>query len=226
MKQIVSVLLSILVCVSLYAQKDVTKFLGFPVDGSKSELISKLKTKGFKVNKVGDDNMLTGRFNGTDVHIFISTENGKVCRVTVCDENSVNETDIKIRFNKLCNQFANNGKYVSLEDYTISDDEDLSYEMTVHSKRYEAQFYQLPEGNAKEDIMGSILQSIQAKYNADEIENASDEIKSQIFIEVATEFIHSISHKPVWFMISEHYGKYYISMFYDNELNRPNGEDL
>ena len=35
-----------------------------------------------------------------------------------------------------------------------------------------------------------------------------------------------IAMKPVWFMISEHYGKYYITMFYDNEYNRANGEDL
>jgi hypothetical protein len=34
------------------------------------------------------------------------------------------------------------------------------------------------------------------------------------------------SKKPVWFMISELYGKYYITMFYDNEYNRANGEDL
>ena len=32
--------------------------------------------------------------------------------------------------------------------------------------------------------------------------------------------------KPVWFMISENYGQYYITMFYDNEYNRANGEDL
>lgn len=34
------------------------------------------------------------------------------------------------------------------------------------------------------------------------------------------------SKKPVWFMISERFGKYYITMFYDNEYNRANGEDL
>ena len=32
--------------------------------------------------------------------------------------------------------------------------------------------------------------------------------------------------KSVWFMISEIYGKYYITMFYDNEYNRADGEDL
>ena len=32
--------------------------------------------------------------------------------------------------------------------------------------------------------------------------------------------------KSVWFMISESYGKYSITMYYDNEYNHANGEDL
>ncbi len=32
--------------------------------------------------------------------------------------------------------------------------------------------------------------------------------------------------KPVWFRICKFYGEYYITMFYDNEYNHANGEDL
>lgn len=32
--------------------------------------------------------------------------------------------------------------------------------------------------------------------------------------------------KQVWFMISEHYGEYLIVMYYDNEYNHSDGEDL
>lgn len=35
-----------------------------------------------------------------------------------------------------------------------------------------------------------------------------------------------MSKKSVWFMISESFGKYRILMYYDNEYNRANGEDL
>jgi hypothetical protein len=35
-----------------------------------------------------------------------------------------------------------------------------------------------------------------------------------------------IDKKSVWFRISEYYGKYYIVMYYDNEYNHANGEDL
>ena len=32
--------------------------------------------------------------------------------------------------------------------------------------------------------------------------------------------------KSVWFRICEFYGKYYINLYYDNEYNHANGEDL
>ena len=47
------VLLSlVLCCISIVtmAQTDVTKFLGIPVDGYKSEMMRKLKSKGFTQN--------------------------------------------------------------------------------------------------------------------------------------------------------------------------------
>lgn len=44
-----------------------------------------------------------------------------------------------------------------------------------------------------------------------------------MFLDYATEIIMK---KSVWFMISKYLGMYYITMFYDNEYNRANGEDL
>lgn len=62
----------------------------------------------------------------------------------VADVNTVDETNIRIRFNNLCEQFADNPKYTSLADNCmIPEDEDISYEMLVHDKRYEAIFHQL-----------------------------------------------------------------------------------
>lgn len=65
----------------------------------------------------------------------------------VTNINSTDETNIKIRFNELCRQFAKNKRYAktSLDNYLIPDDEDISYEITVNKKRYEANFFQLSE---------------------------------------------------------------------------------
>ena len=127
--------------IAVYAQqeKEVTQFLGIPVDGSKTEMIRKLQAKGFQKSEVSD---LEGEFNGQDVYIFVKTNNNKVYRIMVVDKNQIDETNIKIRFNNLCNQFANNPKYISSEDFTIPESEDISYEMSVNNKRYEAVYCQ------------------------------------------------------------------------------------
>lgn len=210
---------------SLFAQKDVTKFMGIPIDGFKPEMIQKLKGKGF-VSSVSDKNILEGEFNGTQVNVHIATNNNKVCRIMLCDAHQMNETDIKIRFNKLCQQFQNNSNYVSFGDYTISDDEDIAYELTVHDKRYEAIFYQKPVAVDSTEIANRLKSYILEKYTQQELDNPTEEIQNDIYkmsLNYATDIIQK---KPVWFMISKYLGSYYITMFYDNEYNRANGEDL
>ncbi len=60
----------------------------------------------------------------------------------VMDRNNRDEGDIKIRFNNLLYQFARNGKYwKSAFTEELSEKDDISYEMTVNNKRYEAMFY-------------------------------------------------------------------------------------
>lgn len=226
MRKLLVIVVAILYTVSCFAQEDVTKFLGFPVDGTQPEMIKNLKSKGFKLSNVNGTNILTGRFNGNDVNVYISNENGKVSRLMVCDENTMSETDIKIRFNRLCRQFKDNGKYLSLDDYTIPENEDLSYEMAIRNKRYEAIFYQLPEGEAMERLQATILEEIQSKYTPEQLESPSEDIRNEIISLSLDLMMNSLKNKPVWFMISELYGKYYITMFYDNEYNRANGEDL
>ncbi len=67
------------------AQEDVTKFLGIPVDGTKSEMINKLLNKGFTRTKY-DRDVLTGEFNGMNVNIMVQTINNKVWRIIVASE--------------------------------------------------------------------------------------------------------------------------------------------
>lgn len=207
-----------------YAQQDVTRFLGIPIDGSKTEMVRKLKEKGFRNDPSTD--ALVGEFNGTKVNVFVATNNNKVCRIMVADANHVDERAIQIRFNRLCEQFANNSKYVSLQDYTIPEDEDIAYEITVHKKRYEAVFYQQPAVTDTVAIKEKIQSIILSKYTEEQLANPTEEIQSEI-IKLSMEYVmEEYSKRPVWFMISDYYGKYYITMFYDNEYNRANGEDL
>ena len=218
------IFMQFLLSVSLYAQKDVTQFLGIPVDGYKPEMIKKLKDKGYTVSP-NDKDVLVGEFNGTKVEIRIGTNNNKVCRIMVSDANSQSEGNIKIRFNRLCQQFQNNNKYVSLSEtgYTISEDEDISYGISVKKKRYEAVFYQLPDMDStivEKDFKDFLLR----EYTEEQLSNfTEEEVKKEAILYA----LDKINKKSVWFMISElRYGQYYITMFYDNEYNRARGEDL
>ena len=93
-----SILTTLLLCISMSvsAQLGVTKFLGIPVDGYKNEMIKKLKAKGFTDSVLGND-MLEGEFNGENVYLSVVTNNNKVYRIAVIDQNPRGETDIKIR---------------------------------------------------------------------------------------------------------------------------------
>lgn len=231
-------LLLMLMLVSMTAaaqKKDVTKFLGIPVDGTKAEMIQKLKAKGFQYNSAKD--YLTGEFNGHDVNVYVGTNNNKVWRIMVCDANECSETDIKIRFNNLCSQFAKNDqKYMPLnlgeKDYKIPEDEDISYEMSIHNKRYDASYCQSldPEYIDTLAVQQELRTRILQKYTQEELDNPTEkqqeEIQNTIQQESMKFVFEMVEKKLVWFMISENYGSYYITMFYDNEYNHSNGEDL
>ncbi len=115
------------------------KFLGIPIDGSKEQMISVLKNKGYTYDVRND--VLEGEFNGQSVYISVQTNRNNVSRICVFNSNSIrDESTVRIRFNNLYNQFMSNGKYSYVAGKEIPDDEDLSYGITVKNKRYDASF--------------------------------------------------------------------------------------
>ncbi|MBQ8438679.1 MAG: hypothetical protein IJX21_08035 [Alistipes sp.] len=218
MKKLSMLVVMLTLTITTFAQEqDVTKFLGIPVDGTKTEMIAKLKEKGFTQVDYDEDIVLEGEFNGTEVYVFVVTNNRKVYRIMVTDKNKRSETDIKIRFNILCQQFSENNKYISLDDYTIPEEEDISYQIAVNNKRYQAGFYQVD----KEMLAQTLLN----KYTAEQL-TTSEELSLEDKINVLGTVQKLCAHKSVWFYISESYGEYGITMYYDNILNQANGDDL
>lgn len=225
LKKIVCLLILIIIPIESYSQKDVTRFLDIPVDGFKSEMVQQLKSKGFTFNPFSKDkDILDGEFNGTDVNIYIGTNNNKVWRIAVFDVNPNDATNIKIRFNNLIQQFVNNERYTTQADstiakYTIPKDEDISYEIAVNKKRYEAVFYQK---SLKYDSLIKESAILLAKGTLNDKENEQLKI---ILSEAMEESLKQLN-KQVWFMIKEDYGKYKIVIFYENEYNKANGSGL
>ena len=114
----------------------------------------------------------------------------------------------------------------NLGGHPFFEDENIRYEISVHDKRYEAIFYQVPNTTDTLALQNDMKAFALTKYSEEQLANPTPEIQEDI-VKMAFDFtMQRMTMKPVWFMISEHYGKYYITMFYDNEYNRANGEDL
>lgn len=221
MKKIITILL-LFVALGVQAQGNVTKFLGIPVDGSKEEMIEKLKSKGFVYNS--RLKCLEGEFNGYDVYIYVVTNNNKVFRIMVADSRPTSESQIKIRFNKLCGQFSRNKKYIALDERIIPDSEDISYEMSVSKKEYQSSYMQIPDDfpiDRREDLLSLNNEIINKK--TDKSNGDLDKAIDRLYL---LNNLMAMQKMVVWLSIKEIYGDYYIAMYYDNEYNRANGEDL
>lgn len=136
-KIILSIILSVMTFAAI-AQENTIKFLGIPIDGTKKEMISKLQAKGYEYDPSSD--VLYGEFNGNNVIILIQTVNNRVWRIAVGDAESTDEANIKILYNRLFEQLSNNGKYEVAKGDKLGEKEDISSEMIVHNKRYDATF--------------------------------------------------------------------------------------
>ena len=227
MKKLALIITTLLLSGSVFAQQDVTKFLGIPIDGFKPEMIKKLKAKGFTDHSYKPD-VLVGEFNGRDVEVSVVTNNNKVYRIFVQDAYAVDEYNIKIRYNTLCEQFESNKRYVSLapEGQTIPDNEDISDEMLIRDKRYEALYFQTPEQVDTSAVQAKLLEKLLSKYTEEQLANPTPEMQEEALkatFEVAFEIYEK---KSVWFTISKDGNRYRILMYYDNKYNEANGEDL
>ena len=232
-----------------------TKFMGVPIDGSRSEMISKLKQKGFTYNTRND--YLEGEFNGRDVFIYIVTNKEKVYRVFVADKKFVDEAQIKIWFNNLVSQFEHNKNYYSSDSSQyIKENERISYQMSVNKKYYDARFYQKNDNDLCFPIeLLDNIDSIQYEGMHEQIHSFAVELCKTIandyyekhylaetkdlnelevfefdknLLKVAAYVVGPMQwlNRKVWFRIYENYGNYSIGIYYDNLYNAPNGEDL
>ena len=211
------------------------QFLGIPVDGTEAEMISALKAKGFKYDELYDN--LKGQFNGKNVTVLIRTNHDVVDRICV-DYVTADEAQIVIQYNTLLRQFQNNSKYIELiENEPIDSKEDISYELAVNHKTYQASFAYYPvdvplaklseiykaewESSRTDDYEGTPLEDI-TQEQKEALEKYFEENWDDMFkLILMTNWSNS-----VWFDLHQSGSRYSITIFYDNKANEPNGEDL
>ncbi len=134
------------------------KFLGIPIDGTESKFVAQLKAKGFTYNSVYES--YKGQFNGKPVDVYIHTNHNLVDRVYVAFPYT-NEEGIRIEFNRLLGQFQENAKYMDLAmNSEIPADDDISYEISVNNKRYQASFSYFDPDRDPATFMDAILDKL------------------------------------------------------------------
>ena len=215
MKRFITLVATLLMSVSMFAQsKAPISFLGIPIDGTKANMINALVDEGFEHIKTNSgEDVLIGDFNGRKSHIYIVTNRNKVYRIMVAYADYVSEAQIKINYNNLLSQFKKSEKYVELdENPSIPDDEDISYEILVHKKTYDSSFWVKP--NFTDEETAQIQKDVEGMDEEDALRYAMQKALDAM-------------NGQVWFRISEEgYDRYEICIYYDNLLNKANGEEL
>ena len=209
------------------------KFLGIPVDGTKQNMITQLKSKGFQYFSHND--CLIGQFNGKDVEIHVVTNHDVVYRIYVQYLTGLSESRILSEYNTLLEQFNRNIKYVTPRaNRPIPRTEHIAYEMSGNNKQYEAAYLYLSPDLFSEKEVGQIHQLMDKLkgMSEDEILESVDELVASLQIsdaEEAESFVQkwlTLQNNCVWFKINGDYGNYELGIYYDNRNNQPNGEDL
>ena len=174
-KTLTIVLLALFSAVCFGQNRGPIKFLGIPIDGTKSQFVNKLHEKGFTYSTISET--YKGQFNGKDVDVFIHTNHNLVDRVYVAFPNTT-ENDIKIEFNHLLNQFQNNSKYLELViNEVIPEEEDISYEITVNNKRYNASFSYFDSDRDLVAFMNELLNKLSSFYTAEQLVELREHIR-------------------------------------------------
>ncbi|MDE5668049.1 MAG: hypothetical protein K2I24_00780, partial [Duncaniella sp.] len=186
---------------STYAQKDVTQFMGIPVDGSKKEMIKALKDKGFKKNP-DSKNTLIGMFNGTKVVLDVHEQKNKVYRIIIRSAIPMSLSNAVNRFNHLCEKFENSNKYISINDWSIP-----SIEAAESAKEeYQAVFFQYPSeiGDSilrKQTFYDYVTQNIDQMYKNEISEEARGEKIEELYLKNMKELCEK---KRVWFTLKKY----------------------
>ena len=211
---------------TILAQNNSTHFLGIPVDGPKSEMIEKIKDKGFTYYVAED--YFTGYYYGYPVYLFVQAERGVVNRIIVYDIPQRSEKDIKKRFNAICHGFEKNNRYASLNEKSVKipKKENLHHEITVHKKKYIALYNQIR--TTKEDslaIQKALLEAdtiipINKKLQITSLSERRRRIHVKALRRV-TALCDGEHKRVVWFTISEKFNKYAMILVYDNLNNFP-----
>ena len=167
------------------------KFLGIPIDGTEAQFATQLRSKGFQYNTRTES--YKGQFNGQNVDVYIHTNHNLVDRVYVAFPPTT-EDGILVEFNQLLAQFQDNEKYLDLSmNEEIPKDEDISYEISVNNKRYQASFSYIDPDQDRAVFMNRMLDAFSDFFTEEQLSKLRE--YSQKALETPDEDIDDLMEK-------------------------------
>lgn len=181
MKKAIFTILMALICFIGFGQNGNSgpiKFLGIPIDGTKSQFVIKLKSKGFTYNSLYE--CYKGQFNGKSVDVYIHCNHNIVDRVYVAFPRT-SEESIRVEYNKLLNQFNENKKYLNLSlSEEIPENDDISYKISVENKRYQATFSYFDEDRDQVEFACALVDGFSDYFTKEERDAIKENIKQLV----------------------------------------------
>ena len=167
MKKTLLIAYLLLLSAFCFAQGGPLKFLGIPIDGAEAQFVAKLKAKGFTYSAFTEG--YKGQFNGKNVDVFTHANHNLLDRVYVAFPYT-NEDGIKTEFNRLLGQFKDNGKYLDLVmNEEIPEGDDISYEITVRNKRYQASFCYYDEDRDRVAFVNALMDKVSEFFSEEQL---------------------------------------------------------
>ena len=226
MKRIVVFLVLFVNSVVMFGKRDVTRFMGIPVDGTKSEMLEKLKANGF-ASFTKEKDILQGECDGRMVNVYLETYHDKVWQVVVADVYTLDGEGIKERFNGLCEQFSSDpdyfGRILTEDGNVIPDSVDVETMMSQGMCRaiYVYKCYD-DEGEDKSKELNDYFLT---KYTQNEIDSPTNEIEDDMETMKNDYYTQFISRYEFFIdIVQKSKGNYFILMRYVNKCNNEMGK--
>lgn len=171
-------LLSLLPMLAFSQNGGPIKFLGIPIDGAEAQFAAELKKKGFTYSSLYES--YTGQFNGKNVVVYIHTNHNMVDRVYVSFPPTTEE-GIRVEYNRLLAQFKDTGKYLDLSmNEKIPESDDISYEITVKNKRYQASFSYFDTDRDPIVIMEALMDKCSEFFTVEQLAKLKEYVKKAV----------------------------------------------
>ena len=123
-----------------YAQ-DVIDFMGIPIDGSVSEMMAKLKEKGFR--KMERNGIWEGFLDGVPVQLTVRLSKDKVYEIDIRYDVEDDNAQIVQCINGLVSKFKDNPKYKEVQSDMITEDDLAESKLKKEYLGYYAYFTQI-----------------------------------------------------------------------------------